>query len=111
MHYNKQEIERIAYDLFEKGESRDFLCQRLAELNLMLKQIFPSINFLSTEKIDIMKLESEGMKNDNIKKPDENTIKYFADSIKHSKVTIQELHWLIAERKYLLKKHIRHMKS
>ncbi len=109
MAFNKHEIERIAYDLFEKGDSRDFLCERLALLNLMLKQVFPDINFLSEEKIDIMKLPVDGKENVEIKKIDENTIKFFADSIKKSNLSVQELHWLIAERKYVLKKLLRKM--
>ena len=109
MAFNKEEIMQIAFDLFEKGNSRENLCQRLALLNLMLSQVFPEKNFLSKEKIDIMALPADEKYGIEINRIDDDTIKFFSDSIAQSSLNIQELHWLIAERKYVLKKLLRNM--
>ncbi len=103
--YSLEEITKIAYHLFEEGESREFLCKRLAELNLMLDQVFPDVNFLAEDEIAVVELKIPPGKVE-LKKSEPNRIQYFADSIFQSTLTIPDLHWLIAERKYLLKKII-----
>lgn len=92
-----EDLKKRAYDLWRAGKTYDEYIWIYAESDLRLKSAFLSkIEPNGTEiKLDTSKI---------VDKPSESEIRELARAIRGTNPSIQDLHWLIAERQYIYSK-------
>jgi hypothetical protein len=95
---NKEKIQKLAYQLSQEQKSYDDWIWLLAEAELRLRPAYVG-SLLYQEKDGVLFTEIDATLM--LDEPSEEVIHQLAEEIAKSSPSVQELHWFIAERRYI----------